>query len=172
MPTATKKSAAKKAAVKKTPAKKTAPKKAAPAKEKPSIHIKYEDKSAGQPELVAIFEQIKKMMEPYHGKRSLVLHTDKPSAANLVSHKAVVIEGRPRKELWVVSALVQKGYVGFYSMPFYSNSDIGKQFSEDFLKTLKGKSCYHIKQNTKQMMADIKKAIRIGYDEYVKRGWI
>lgn len=164
-----------KTAVKKAAPKKATARKAAVAKDKKkefSINIKYEDKSAGQPELVVIFEAIKKMMEPYHGKRSLVLHADKPSQANLVSHKPVVIDGRPRNELWFVSALVQKGYVGFYYMPIYAQAEMRKLFSEAFVKSLKGKACFHITRNTPEMMADIKKAIKLGYEAYQQRGWI
>lgn len=163
----------------KTPAKKAAPKKAAPKKAAPkktteskSINLKYTDKSAGQPELVEIFENIKKMMEPYNKKRSLVLHADKPSQAVLVSHKAVEIEGRKRDELWFVAALVQKGYVGFYYMPVYAHNDLKKEFSEAFVKALKGKACFHIKKNTPEMMADIKKAIKLGYQAYIDKGFI
>jgi hypothetical protein len=167
---------AKKAAPKKTaPPKKTAVKTAAPkagkSKEK-TIHIKYSDKSAGQPELVVIFDKIKKLMEPYHKKRSLILHADKPSQANLVSHKPVVIDGRPRNEVWFVSALVQKGYVGFYYMPVYMHDDMKKHFSETFIKSLKGKACFHIKKNTPEIMSDIKKAIDLGYKAYIDRGWL
>lgn len=164
------KDVAKKAAPKKAAAKTTV--KAAAKEEKKSVKIKYEDKSAGQPELVVIFEAIKKMLVPYHQKRALVLHADKPSQALLVSHKPLVIDGRPRNELWFVAALVQKGYVGFYYMPINMNKEMRKQFSDEFIKTLKGKACFHIKKNTPQIMADIKKAIKVGYDAYVERGWL
>ena len=62
----TKKAAVKKVAKKavKKAATKTATKKAGPEKKKKEIKIKYSDKSAGQPELVPIFEQIKAMLCP------------------------------------------------------------------------------------------------------------
>jgi hypothetical protein len=180
MPTATKapakktvvkKAAAKETATPKSPAKKKAAKKAAPkgnrSKENKTISIKYSDKSAGQPELVVIFDNIKKMMEPYHKKRSLILHAEKPSQANLVSHKPVTIEGRERNELWFVSALVQKGYVGFYCQP---QDEMKEHFSKAFVKSLKGKSCFHIRENTPEIMGDIKKAIKLGYEAYLEKG--
>jgi hypothetical protein len=170
---AAKKITAKKVASKKVAVpKKTAPKKSAPdSKETKTIQIKYSDKSAGQPELVVIFDKIKKMMEPYDKKRSLVLHADKPSQAILVSHKPVEIAGRMRNELWFISALVQKGYVGFYYTA-YIDDELKKQFSAEFVKSLKGKSCFHITKNTPEIMADIKKAIDQGYKSYVDKGWL
>ncbi|MEN9686072.1 MAG: hypothetical protein RLZZ28_1858 [Bacteroidota bacterium] len=165
--------APKKAAKKK--AEKPLTKKAAPEKKtKPelSINIKYTDKGAGQPELVIIFEAIKKMLEPYAGKRDLVMHGGKDGQLNLVSHKPVVIAGREKEAIWFVSALVQKGYVGFYYMPIYMNDPIKKQLSPEFLKCLKGKACFHIKKNDPAIMKEMEKAIKIGYEAFVKNGWI
>jgi len=168
-----------------TPAKKAAPKKATPkkvatktvkatkpAKKEVTINIKYADKSAGQPELVIIFEEIKKLIQPYANKGALKLHAPTGGQLNLVSHKPVEIAGRKRDELWFVSALVQKGYVGFYYMPIYAQKEMAKLFSPEFMKCLKGKACFHIKKNDPVIMEDIKKAIKVGYDGYVKRGWL
>ena len=148
---------------------KKAEKSPAPEKKEATIRIKYADKSAGQPEPVVIFDNIKKMMEPYDKKRSLVLHS-KPSQAVLVSHKPIVVDGRKRDELWFVAALVQKGYVGFYYVPMYMREDLKKYFSPALLKCLKGKSCFHIKKNDPVLMAEIKKLIREGYEGYIERG--
>ncbi|MCW3087659.1 MAG: hypothetical protein JWQ78_1045 [Sediminibacterium sp.] len=165
---------AKKAVPKKALVKKATPKKvsAKPVKtsgaKKPekTISLKYADKSAGQPELVEVFEAIKKMILPYEGKSGLKLHAGTGGQLNLVSHKPVVIAGRQREELWFVSALVQKGYVGFYYMPINMNDDMRKQFSPEFMKCLKSKACFHIKNTDPVIMADIKKAIKVGYDAY------
>jgi hypothetical protein len=145
------KTCSQKTAVKKAAAKKTSPKKVAkistvPKKEIP-LKIKYEDKSAGQPEMVEIFYHIEQMLKSYDKKRSLVLHNDKPSQAYLVSHKPVEIDGKKRNELWFASALVQKGYVGFYYSPRYVDGDLKKHFSDAFVKCLKGGGCFYIKKN-------------------------
>ncbi len=157
--------------VKKTAVSKTA-KAAKPAKKEASINIKYADKSAGQPEMLEIFEAIKKMMLPYDKKRNLVLHATTGGQANLVSHKPVVIEGRKKEEIWFVSALVQKGYVGFYYMPVYMNDPMKKTISPELLKYLKGKCCFHIKKKDASLLKDIDTAIKIGYDAFVKMGWM
>ncbi len=170
-----KKAAPKKAAPKKAVAKKAvkkAVKTATPKKEEKKIHIKYADKSAGQPELLQIFEAIKKMATPYHGKGEMIMHADTGGQFNLVSHKPVVIGGKERKELWFISALVQKGYVGFYFTPINSGGDLRKQFSAEFMKLLKGKSCFHIKNNDPAIMKEVEKAFKAGFEAYKKLGWI
>lgn len=174
---AAKKAVAKKTAVKKTVVKKAAVKKVAaqtakPAKKENTISIKYADKSAGQPELVKIFDVIKKMMLPYDKKGTLILHAATGGQANLVSHKAIEIEGRKRTEMWFVSTLIQKGYVGFHYLPIYMNPSMGELFSPAFMKCLKGKACFHIKKNDPALLAEVQKAIRIGYEAYQKRGWV
>ena len=158
------KAAAKKAAPKK------AAKKAVKAKKEPTL--KYADKSAGQPEMVVVFEAIKKLILPYVNKGALKLYANTGGQINLISHKTVVIAGRQREDIWFVSALIQKGYVGFYYIPIYMNDPLKKQFSDEFIKCLKGKACFHIKNTNAEIMGDIEKAIRIGYQEYEKRGWV
>jgi hypothetical protein len=165
---------------KKSAPKKTAPKKVAkkavttikPKKKEATINIKYDDKSAGQPELAVIFDAIRKMVLPYANKRALKLHENTGGQFNLVSHKPVEIAGKKREELWFVSALVQKGYVGFYYSITYMQDQVKKEFSPEFMKCLKGKGCFHIKKNDPLIMENIKKAIKIGFDDYVKKGWI
>lgn len=151
---------------------KAVPKKAAPAKPKKELSIKYADKSAGQPELIPVFEAIKKMILHYDNKRALKQLAPTYGQINLISHKPVEIGGKMRDELWFVSALIQKGYVGFYSNPFYLKDERKKEFSPEFAKCLKGKGCFHIKDMNPVIMKDIEKAIKVGYDEYVKKGWL
>ena len=166
-----KKSVPKKAAPQKV-VKKIAKKAAAiakPEKKKDTVYIKYEDKSAGQPEMVIIFEAMRKMFKPYAGKHSLKLHENTYGHSMLVSHKPVEINGRIREAFWFACALIQKGYVGFY---YHIEDAMKKEFGPQFIKTLKGKGCFHIKKNDPLIMSDIKKAIKLGYDDYLKRGWI
>ena len=157
--------------VKKKAASKTAVQKVKPEKPKKEIKIKYADKSAGQPELVPIFENIKKMLLPYQ-KGSLEMIGGNGGMLCLVSQKPVVIEGRKKDELWFAGILVQKGYVGFYYMPVYANPDLKKVFKPELLKCLKGKSCFHIKKNDPVIMEQIKDSLKIGYTMYKERGWL
>lgn len=154
----------------KTPApEKAAPKKAASPKNE--IGIKYSDKSAGQPELVPIFETIKQMLLPY-GKGSIKLRGGTGGQIAMVSEKPIEIDGRKRDELWFAAALVQKGYVGFYFMPVYDKKEMEAMFKPELLKCLKGKGCFHIKKADPLIYAQIKESLKKGYDSYKSRGWV
>ena len=133
--------------------------------------FKYSDKSAGQPELIPIFNAIKAMLQPYI-KGTIKERGKEGGMYNLVSEKAIEVEGRKRPEVYFASILVQKGYVGFYFMPVYMNNEADKMMKPELMKCLKGKACFHIKKNDPVIMDQIKEALRKGYEVYKQRGWV
>mgnify|MGYP001545226414 CR=1 FL=1 len=133
--------------------------------------IKYTDKSAGQPELIPIFEAIRDMLLPYQ-KGQLKLRGGENGQVLLVGEKKLVIDGRKKDEMWFAAALIQKGYVGFYFMPIYTNKKLHDVFKPELLKCLKGKACFHIRTYDKLILSQIKDALKIGYDTYKELGWI
>src|SRR6478736_1805075 len=141
------------------------------ARPKDGIKIKYSDKSPGQPQLIPIFEEIKKMLAPYK-KGTMKLSGGFDGKVALVSKKPVEILGRKKDELWFAGALVQKGYVGFYYMPVYADPSIKKLIKPELLKCLKGKSCFYIKKFDKEVFSQIKEALALGYKEWHERGWM
>jgi hypothetical protein len=157
----------------KTSAKKTASKTSMerPASDKNEIKIKYADKSPGQPQLTPIFEEIKNLLTPY-GTGTMKLIGGTEGKIVLISKKPVEIFGRKRDELWFASALVQKGYVGFYFMPVYGDEGVKKLIRPELLKCLKGKACFHIKKFDEKIFLQIKEALKTGYASWQKRGWI
>jgi len=94
------KTAQKKAAVKKVISKKAAA-------QKSETGIKYEDKSAGQPELVPIFEELKKLMLPY-AKGSIKLRGGTGGQMALVSDTPVEINGKKEMNGGLVQYLFKK----------------------------------------------------------------
>lgn len=158
-----------KAAKKAAPPKKTTGKTAAgKTKTSKSSTIKYTDKSAGQPELVPIFNSIVKLLEPY-AKGSLEKIGGKEGQVTLVSKKEVELAGKKVKEIWFAGALVQKGYVGFYYMPVYVAPEIKPEIGPELLKCLKGKSCFHIKKLDDTVFTQIQDALKKGYALYKKK---
>lgn len=148
---------------------KTASKKSSSKKE---VRIKYEDKSAGQPQLVVIFDEIKKLLLPYM-KGTMKLHGGDKGKIILVSEKEIEVGGRKMEQVWFASALIQKGYVGFYYMPIYARPDkIKNQIGTELMKCLKGKACFHIKKKDAVIFAQIKNALKIGYDCYKQNKWV
>ncbi len=133
--------------------------------------IKYSDKSIGQPELVPIFEELKKLLKPYE-KGTIQVIGDRGGQFILCSKKKVQIEGRKHDEVYFAGLLVQKGYVGFYYMPVYAQPEMKKIFKPELLKLLKGKSCFHIKKLDNGLKTQIKDALADGYECYKERGWV
>lgn len=160
-------SSASKAALKKT-SRKVSSKNSA---QKEEVKIKYEDKSQGQPQLLTIFEEIKKMLIPYE-KGTMKLFGGDEGKVMLISKKPVEIAGRKKDELWFASLLVQKGYVGFYYMPVYGDPKIKEMIGAELMKCLKGKACFHIKKFDEQIFSQIKDALKLGYDRWHKFNWI
>jgi len=138
---------------------------------KAEMKVKYSDKSHGQPQLVPIFEEIKKMLAPYK-KGTMKLLGGAGGRVSLVSQRPVEILSRKRDELWFAGALVQKGYVGFYYMPVYTDPSIKKLIKPELLKCLKGKSCFHIRKFDQETFSQIREALAIGHKEWRQRGWI
>lgn len=121
-------------------------------------------------DLPPIFNEIKALMQAY--APPLTAKMDDSSHYDLWSIKDLVIEGRKRKEVYFAGLVIQKSYVGFYYMPIYANTELKTVFAPDFLKLLKGKSCFHIKKLDDALKEQIRAALKIGYENYQKNGWI
>ncbi|TGL60715.1 DUF1801 domain-containing protein [Leptospira sarikeiensis] len=132
--------------------------------------IKYQDKSPGQPELVPIFNSLKKLMKPYK-KGSIKERGGTGGQYGLVSEMEIEIKGKKKPEVYFAGLLVQKGYVGFYFMPVYAKPEMKRIFQPELLKCLKGKSCFYIKKKDPIIFSQIKDALKLGYEEFKKKGW-
>lgn len=160
-----KKKAKKKASVKKV--KSPASKKSAPKK---SVVKRSVFKKPDVPKLLDIFENIKNLMKPYESK--LNARIDIQGKYDLWSEKEVEAFGRRYDSMAFAAAIIQSGYVGFYFMPVYGEPEMKKVFDPEFLKLLKGKSCFHIKEFTPQTKKWISSALKEGFAAYKKKGWI
>jgi hypothetical protein len=154
----------------KTAVKKTATKKSPPAKSEVKS-IKYADKSGGQPQLVPVYNELRQILLQ-QVKGNMKLMDDKPGQVHLISKKPTEILEKKRDALYFASLLVQKGYVGFYLMPVYSDEFLKKQIAPELLKCLKGKSCFHIKKLDDKLKSQVAQALQAGYDCYEKKGWV
>ena len=132
--------------------------------------IKYSDKSKGQPELVILFNEVKEIMRPF-AKGHYEIHEDKPGNYGIYYNQEVEMFGKKYPELMLASLLIQKGYVGFYFFPVYVHEEMKKQLAPELLRTLKGKTCFHLKKSDPQLLKQISQALRIGVDYFSSRGW-
>ncbi|HKS83705.1 MAG TPA: hypothetical protein VJR23_19540 [Candidatus Acidoferrales bacterium] len=79
--------------------------------------------------------------------------------------------GKP-VQLDLASVILQEGYVGFYFMPVYMNPSLRKKLAPALLKTLKGKTCFHIKKLDDSQLANIEFALCEGVKCYKTKGWL
>lgn len=87
---------------------------------------------------------------------------------------SIVYKGRtsPKRQSYICGLIEQKDYIGFYSMPIYSHPQLNKLIDKDFLKLLKGKSCFHVKKVDDLVLKNIKTIIKEGVRIYKKEKWI
>lgn len=124
-----------------------------------------------QEELLAIFEAVKKEVKFYE-KGTVKARIDIQGKYDLWSEKPVEAFGRKYPAMAFASVILQSGYVGFYFMPVYGSDKVKETIPPELLKTLKGKACFHIKTTDKDLMKQIKQALKSGYDAYKKQGWV
>lgn len=137
---------------------------------KKSAPAKYADKSGGQPELKPVFEKLHKLVSAYE-KGNYRAKADKPGHYELCYDNDAELAGRRYPELSFAGVLIQKGYVGFYFFPVYVDEALKSRIGAGLLKTLKGKTCFHIKKNDEDLFKQIKEALETGYEYYTKKGW-
>ena len=128
--------------------------------------------STRDPETLRSFEKIKKLLQEYAPPLvSRGVKTDKPQY-HLWSFRSVLVAGRTKKEVYFAGAVIQKDYVGFYYMPIYTHAAIRQQIPAELLKSLKGKSCFYIRDLSPILERQIRKILKVGFCEYQKQGWI
>jgi hypothetical protein len=122
-------------------------------------------------DLTKTFDTLKRLIAKYHpplveGK----VKTDKPQY-HLWSAKQAIIH-KKKKQAYFAGTIIQKGFVGFYYMPVYTISEMKKVFDPELLSKLKGKSCFHLKTIDANLEKQIKSALKLGFVQYRKKGWV
>ncbi len=121
-------------------------------------------------DLKLIFEQLKPLIARY--SPPLQPKTDSDRYYDVWSFKDLVIADRKRKEVFFAGLIIQKAYVGFYFMPVYTDPETKSLFPPELLRLLKGKSCFHIKKLTPELLTQIDETLERGYKLYQERGWV
>lgn len=156
--------------IKKAPAKKAAKKAVKKVAQKKEVVKKSVFKKPDVPKLLDIFNTIKKEMMPYSPPFNVRINIE--GKYDLWSEKDIEAFGRKYDSMMLAAIIIQSGYVGFYFLPIYENPSLKEKFSPAFVKLLKGKSCFHVKELNAEILGEIKKALKIGYEAYKKKGWI
>jgi hypothetical protein len=121
-------------------------------------------------DLDLIFLEIRSLLQKY--SPPFVAKVSTEDFYDLWSIRDLVIEGRKRSEVYFAAVKKNKGYVGFYFMPVYIESEQKKLIPPDLLKCLKGKSCFHIKTLSAELIQQIGQGLNVGFQLYKERGWI
>ena len=121
-------------------------------------------------ELQSIFEQLQPLISRY--SPPLQPKTDTDRYYDVWSFKDLVIADRKRKEVFFAGLIIQKAYVGFYFMPVYTDPETKSLFPPELLRLLKGKSCFHIKKLTPELLTQVDAALERGFKFYQERDWV
>ncbi len=90
-----------------------------------------------------------------------------------LSGRKEVMQGRKMVDGIFFSAVVPKAKdIRLYFFPIYTHADAFSNLSEELRKSLKGKSCFHIKKMSNEMEAEIKEMIKKGVELYKEEGLI
>lgn len=125
-----------------------------------------------------IFLELKKLLKKH--STGLEVHTDIPNSTakdkkqqfHLYGVKPVSILGKRPKQTYVAGIIMQKNFVGFYSMPMYSHLKECRVKHPFLKKAKKGKSCLNISMLDKSLIREISGLIGAGIKLYKKEGWI
>ncbi len=120
--------------------------------------------------LLPLFAELKALLAPY--ARRLTVRKDEPGYYDLWSEKDTEVAGRRRSEVFFCGLIIQRRHVGFYFMPLYADEDVTTVFGPELLALLKGKSCFHIRQLTPELRAQIEAALEAAWRLYVERSWV
>jgi len=145
---------------------------AKPAKAKAKTKSPAPSKNSLQEVYDGIAELLNRHVPPF--KIGDLAVREKPSL-QLVTPKPVTVAGAygGKPVNWQFAAVIrQKDYVGFYLMGVHSNAELKKKASAALLKTLKGKSCFHLKSLDDQMRKDIAIVLDASAGIYKQRGWV
>src|SRR3989338_6112621 len=93
-------------------------------------------------------------------------------AFHLYGEKEVRILNRKPQQTYIVGIIMQKHFIGFYSMPVYSHP---KEFTIThpvLKKSPKGKSCFNISRLDDNMIRELDDIIKKSIQLYKKEGWV
>lgn len=124
-------------------------------------------------DLDAIFDRLDASLRRY-APPLVVREGGTPGKRNvhLWTGKEVEIAGRRRRDVYFGGAVVQKGYVGLYFMPTYTDVEQESLCAPDLLALRRGKSCFHVKRLDDGLAAHVDDALARGFELYRERGWV
>jgi hypothetical protein len=129
-----------------------------------------------KPTLIETFKALEKVLALYSPPLKLWMSGTKAKPhTRLTIPVAVVIpgiySGKPI-DLEVASLILGKGSVSFHFLPLYIRPALISKIPRALKKTLKGKTCFHIKSPDPVLLEDVRQAVDAGTQLYRDRGWL
>ena len=111
-----------------------------------------------QPEFPVVFDQLKKILQPYAPKMSVT--TDTPESYALDGPYSE----KWKKRVFFGSAQIKKNYVSFYLMPVYMFPELLKGMSPELKKHMQGKSCFNFKKMEPELFKELTQLTRLSVE--------
>jgi len=117
---------------------------------------------ARETEFPMVFNELKKLLEPYASK--LTLTADSPNGYSLDGPYSE----KWKKAVFFGAAQIKKNYVSFYLMPVYMFPDLLKDISPALKKRMQGKSCFNFKKVEPDLFKELDDLTRKGIERFKK----
>ncbi len=112
------------------------------------------------PSFPIVFEQLKAILQPYAASLRITANTtDAFSLEGPFSEKW-------KKPLFFGSVQIKKNYVSFYLMPVYMYPELLKNISPELTKHMQGKSCFNFKKVEPQLVEELARLSKAGYERF------
>jgi hypothetical protein len=128
--------------------------------------------ATGSATLAEVFDQLLTVFAEFSQHFTVREDAAPKRAYHLWSLKPVTIDGRDYPELYFASIILQKNFAGFYLFPLYCHPKLKQQLAPELLRTLKGKTCFHIKHTDPALLAAVRAALQLGLSDYESHHWL
>jgi hypothetical protein len=112
-----------------------------------------------------VFETLKSVFAPYASK----LRTIEAGNTYWLISKDATYKGKP---MYFGGVRMGKSAASFHLVPVYSNPELLEGVSADLRKQMGGKACFTFKTADRQMVAELKKLTKAGFEKFRERKWV
>ena len=120
----------------------------------------------------ALFEEVKKLLAVYGKRKAMNVTKDEDGSYELYGTKTVEAFNKTHDGMFFAGAVRKPKHVAFYFFPIYTHAKEIGALPESLKKAMKGKSCFHIKRDDAEHLAELKTFIKSGFDHYRSIGWL
>lgn len=114
----------------------------------------------------ATFSTLKNLLRKY--EKNLKVLSDQNDVYNLNAG----FSNKFNKDIYFGGVQVKKNYVSFYLFPVYMNPELLVGISPELKKRMQGKSCFNFKVIDKDLLAELSKLTKKGFEYYKKEKMI